>query len=401
MKRNSDSSQKEGAGFSRSYSRPLSIVEFQRGDLREYFLTFRPEPASSGTCERVNEIYERVARFIAEIQGEIVQERCYAKTNTFGEVSVARDKAYKKHGVGSEGTLCFVGEMPCEPCDIAGIQVWAVQPEKDAVISPLFLEGEAVGRKFCYRDNCYMSVAFLGPQEGMGEEQRLQDHATSMFEQANRVLIENGLTYRDVARTWIYLPKLLTWYDEFNVARRSFYRQVGLMDGQKPAWLPASTGIQGDCPLGRECMMDFLAITRREGSKLEMDMLRSPRQCDAYEYGSSFSRAVELRDESVSRIYVSGTASIDEAGNTAHVGDVEKQVRHTLEAVGELLASRDHGFSDMAHCVAFVKRAEYAADFRRVAEEEGLDPRGVIETAADVCRDDLLFELELMTIKPL
>jgi len=263
------------------------------------------------------------------------------------------------------------------------------------------IQDQAVGKTFSYQNICYLSVASLGPRKDLGEGHKLQEHAGSMFEQANEILMQHRLSYRDVARTWIYLPKLLSWYDEFNAARRQAYRDFGLMDGQKPVWLPASTGIQGDCPLGRECMMDFLAISHREGGTLEMDMLNSPRQGDAFEYGSCFSRAVELRDESVSRIYVSGTASIDDQGKTAYVGDAEKQIRHTLHVVRDLLASRDHGFSDVAHCVAFLKRPEYSGERRRIAQEEGLDHRGVIETAADICRDDLLFELEVMTIKPL
>ena len=388
-------------GFSHFISRPMSVIEFQRGDLREFFLTFCPKTHSSGESESVEDIYDRVAEFISYIRGEIVQERCYAMTNTYAEISAAREKAYRKYGVESKGTLCFVGEMPCEPSPVAGIHVWAVQSKKSAVVCQLMIEGRAVGRMFCYQNICYVSVASLGPRKDLEEGHRLQDRAVSMFQQANEILTAHGLSYRNVLRTWIYLPKLLSWYDEFNAARRQAYREFGLMDGPKPVWLPASTGIQGDCPLGRECMMDFVAISRREGGTLEMEMLNSPRQCDAFRYGSSFSRAVELRDESVSRIYVSGTASIDEQGKTAHVGDPEKQIRHTLRVVREILASRGHGFSDIAHCVAFLKRPEYSTEFRRIADEEGLDHRGVIETAADICRDELLFEVEIMTVRPL
>ncbi len=387
--------------ISRFISRPMSVVEIHRGDLKEFFLTFCPKRHSSGECESIEDIYERVAEFISYIRGEIVQERCYANTNTYPQISAAREKAYRKYEVESEGTLCFVGEMSCEPSPVAGIQVWAVQSKKSAVVCQLIVEGQAVGRTFCYQNICYVSVASLGPRRDIGKEQKLQDHAVSMFDQANEILRTHGLSYRDVARTWIYLPKLLSWYDEFNAARREAYRKFGLMDGQKPVWLPASTGIQGDCPLGRECMMDFLAISRREQGTLEMEMLTSPRQCDAFQYGSSFSRAVELKDESVSRIYVSGTASIDERGKTAHVGQADNQIRHTLVAVRDLLSTRGHRFSDVAHCVVFLKRPEYSPEFRSIAKEEGLDYRGVIETAADICRDDLLFELEVMTVKPL
>ncbi len=399
MSCNPNSIEKQGSVFSRLISRPMSVVQVPRGDLKEYFLTFCPRQEPSGASESVEEIYKRVAEYIASIRGEIVQERCYAMTNTYEAVSAARQKAYKKHGVESEGTLCFVGEMPCEPTSVAGIQVWAVQSKKSAAVCQLVIEGQAVGRTFCYQNICYLSVASLGPAKTIGKERKLDEHATSMFEQASQILTSHGLSYRNVARTWIYLPKLLSWYDEFNAARRQAYRKFGLMDGEKPAWLPASTGIQGDCPLGRECMMDFLAISRLEGGKLEMDMLNSPRQCDAFQYGSSFSRAVELRDESVSRIFVSGTASIDEQGKTAHIGDVEEQIRHTLTAVRELLSSRNHGFSDIAQCAAFVKHPQYVTQFRRIAEEEGLDYRCVIETAAEICRDELLFELEVMTVK--
>jgi enamine deaminase RidA (YjgF/YER057c/UK114 family) len=403
MTRNNSPVPQQKGTLVHSVSSPLTVVQVQRDDLTEYFLTFRPEQPSARAVESVESIYNRVAEFLSEIRGEILQERCYAMTNTYPQVSAARQQAYEKHGVESEGSLCFVGEMPCEPTQngVAGIQVWAVRTPKGGAVSPLMLKGQALGRKFCYGNVCYLSVASLGPAEHVCVGHRLHDHALSMFENANRVLEAHGLTYRDVARTWIYLPKLLSWYGEFNAARRQAYQQFGLMDGQKPVWLPASTGIQGDCPFGRECMMDFLAISRLGEAELEAKILNSPRQCEAFQYGSSFSRAVEIRDESVSRIYVSGTASINERGETVHIGNPEEQIRHTLRVVKELLSWRHHSLGDAAHCVAFVKSPDYAPAFRRIAEEEGLDPRGVIETAADICRDDLLFELEVMTIKPL
>ncbi len=382
-------------------SRPMSVVEIRRGDLTEFFLTFCPKRHSSGESESIEDIYERVAEFLSYIRGDIVQERCYATTNTYREISDARETAYTKYGLESEGTLCFVGEISCEASPVSGIQVWAVHSKESTSVAPLTIEEEVVGRSFCHQGTCYVSVPSLGPRKDLGKQHRLQEHARSMFQKANDILTAHGLSYRDVARTWIYLPKLLSWYDEFNAARREAYREFGLMDGQKPVWLPASTGIQGDCPLGRECMMDFLALSNRQSGTLEIETLRSPRQCDAFEYGSSFSRGVEIRDESVSRIYVSGTASIDEQGKTVHVGNPEKQIRHTLHVVRDLLAPRDHSLSDVAHCVAFLKRPEYSEILQRVASEEGLSYPGCIQTAADICRDDLLFEVEVMTVKPL
>jgi enamine deaminase RidA (YjgF/YER057c/UK114 family) len=222
-----------------------------------------------------------------------------------------------------------------------------------------------------------------------------------MFREANRTLESSGFRFRDVARTWIYLPQLLDWYDEFNAARAQSYQEFGLLDGRRPVWLPASTGIQGASPLGHECMLDLLAVARTDGARADMEMLASPLQCEAYEYGSMFSRAVEVRDESVSRIFVSGTASIDRVGVTVHVGDCAAQVRCTLATVRELLAARGHDLGDVTHCVAFLKNRDHADEFRVTAADMGLDPGIAIQTVADVCRHDLLFELEVTAVRPL
>jgi len=221
-----------------------------------------------------------------------------------------------------------------------------------------------------------------------------------MFRQAAQVLSGYGFNYRDVARTWIYLPRLLSWYDEFNAARQEVFQEVGLIGGDQALWLPASTGIQGHSPLGHECMMDLLAVAGREDGRVRMQMVESPLQCEAYDYGSFFSRAVELRDRTTSRVYVSGTASIDGQGLTVHHDDPLEQIRFTLRVVRELLATRGHSFSHVSHCVAFLKEAQYAPAFEQATREAGFDPRVVVPTVADVCRDDLLFEIDATAVLP-
>ena len=64
-----------------------------------------------------------------------------------------------------------------------------------------------------------------------------------------------------------------------------------------------------------------------------------------------------------------------------------------------MLAPRGHSFDDVAQGVMFLKDPAYVDAHRRVAAEEGLDCRVIIEAVADVCRDDLLVELEIMTLK--
>ena len=65
-----------------------------------------------------------------------------------------------------------------------------------------------------------------------------------MFTNAGLGLKAHGLTYRNVVRTWIYVARLLEWYDDFNRVRTAHYRLAGFgVEGG--AAFPASTGIQG------------------------------------------------------------------------------------------------------------------------------------------------------------
>jgi enamine deaminase RidA (YjgF/YER057c/UK114 family) len=381
---------------------PLSRVEIQRGSIREYFLTFRPDAKLDGNVETSADLYSRIAEFVAGVGGEIVQERCYAAPQACEEVVAARRQAFESHGIEVEGTLCFVGEASCEGVvpPIAGVQLWVVQPNDGTPrVVPYVVDGQAVGRRFRADHLCYTALSCVGPRRELGADLPRGEHAVSMFKEAVRFLDGAGLAFRDVIRTWIYVPELLAWYDEFNVARQRVFRETGLIGEGAAHWLPASTGIQGKCPVGRACKMGVLAASRVNGSAVRVEMVASPGQCEAFEYGSAFSRAVEVRDEAHSQMYISGTASIDAGGATAHVGDIEKQTAHTLEVMRELLGARGHTFADIAHFTAFLKRPEFLAPFRRVAERMGVDCRLAVETVADVCRDDLLVELEAMSIR--
>ncbi len=70
-------------------------------------------------------------------------------------------------------------------------------------------------------------------------------------------------------------------------------------------------------------------------------------------------------------LYVSGTASIDEAGRTVHVGDFEAQVDRMLHNIASLLAGQGATFADLVSGVAYLKNPGDApvlrAIFRRSA----------------------------------
>ncbi|MFB3902219.1 MAG: Rid family hydrolase [Acidobacteriota bacterium] len=394
----SESSSDGRAAVSRFIRRGFSVLELQRADLKEFYVTCFPEE-SANPKDQIEEIYARVSEFLEELGAEVISERCYGETAVFPEVQAARTRLYEQHGLEHEGSLSYIGGTPIREQGLAGLQLWAVLAADRPAVRTMSVGGSPVGRKFLHHGISYASVASVEPSADGHHSPHLKDHAASMFRKSARILDAYGLSFRDVARTWIYLPQLLCWYDDFNAARREVYTELGLSDGSRPLWLPASTGIQGQSPRGRECMMDLLAVSGRPNVGHRLEMLNSPLQCEAYDYGSFFSRAVELKDETTSRIFVSGTASIDAHGKTVFKDDPEGQIRFTLQVVKELVGTRGHSLADMAHCVGFFKNGENTETFLDIAEEQGLDARVVVQTVADVCRNDLLFEVEALTVK--
>ncbi len=84
------------------------------------------------------------------------------------------------------------------------------------------------------------------PNIGSFERASKSAQARLMIERAERILRENGASYKDVVRTWFYLSDILDWYAGFNKVRNEKYGEFGIMPGpgDRRLLLPASTRIQ-------------------------------------------------------------------------------------------------------------------------------------------------------------
>jgi enamine deaminase RidA (YjgF/YER057c/UK114 family) len=99
------------------------------------------------------------------------------------------------------------------------------------------------------------------------------------------------------------------------------------------------------------------------------------------------------------RLLVSGTASIDPQGRTAHAGDVEAQTDLTMRVIHAILESRGMGWSDVCRAVAYVKHAKDAPVLGRYCAAHGIPPLPLVVTKAEICREDLLFEVEVDALR--
>lgn len=124
----------------------------------------------------------------------------------------------------------------------------------------------------------------------------------------------------------------------------------------------------------------------------------------AYPKPSSFSRGLRLDIKGVTILMISGTASIDEKGDTIHTGDFRKQTLRTYHNITALLAAERATWKDVVRTTCYLRDIErdYAA-FNEIRTEffkgQGLDPLPASTgIQAILCRPDLLVEMECMAI---
>ena len=135
-------------------------------------------------------------------------------------------------------------------------------------------------------------------------------------------------------------------------------------------------------------------------------MIENPRQTSAYLYppkfGShspTFSRACLLNGSAGTNLFVSGTASIV-GHETLHSGDVSAQTRETLTNIDALLdeanrivGSAHYSLEDLKFKV-YVRRASDFAAIEGVLSAALDSSTTIVYLQADVCREDLLVEIE-------
>lgn len=213
------------------------------------------------------------------------------------------------------------------------------------------------------------------------------------FAAAATLLAQGGMALADVARTWFFLDDILRWYGRFNAGRNETFGRHGLLTaaaGVAPP-VPASTGI-GVAPASDALgAMDLFAVCGQGGC-----IDRRPaagRQRSAYEYGSAFARASRAVTPGGHTLFVSGTAAIDERGQTCFLGDVDGQIRMTLDNVQAVLDDTHcHGWT-VVEAMAYCKTPAVADAFER--RHRGRFAWPWLVAVGDVCRDDLLFEVEI------
>lgn len=377
------------------------VVEFESDFAREIFI--RCDPASvcvahSTPREQAQRSYECLPRILDKAgarMADVVLERVFFRNlNADFEVfSEARKRAYHLGDVSADQLplTSAVGQPPCTPGQAFEMQVYVLIPktEQSANVFAIPATNTYPAAKIIDIGGCrhFYSRDIKGP----GESFRTQ--CDVIFARAANLLVEQGATFQNVLRTWCYLDDIDRDYAEFNASRNDFFRQQDIHR------LPASTGIRaGLHPQGTECGMDLYALLNPECAQIEV--MHTATLNEAPEYGSAFSRGMKVCLPDKTILYISGTASVDEAGHTVHVDDSGAQIERMLLNIQQLLEPQDAQFSDLVQVISYLKSADDLTLFRDIAAKWGLAhaPNSIVE--AGVCRPDLLCEMEAIAILP-
>jgi 2-iminobutanoate/2-iminopropanoate deaminase len=125
---------------------------------------------------------------------------------------------------------------------------------------------------------------------------------------------------------------------------------------------------------------------------------------EAPKYGSAFSRGLRIDLNGVVVLLISGTASIDEQGQSVHIGDFRAQLRRTYFNITQLLAAEGATWKDIVRTTCYLRDIErdYAAfneERNAFFDEQGLDPLPASTgIQAILCRPELLIEIEAIAM---
>ncbi len=237
------------------------------------------------------------------------------------------------------------------------------------------------------------------------ETQRHEDNRPALHtatEHAYREIFSalDHLAYPYLLRVWNYLPQI-------NVDTHGTERYRQFNSGRRNAILAYGRELTGNVPVacalgsvaGSPLVIYFLA------SREAPTAIENPRQVSAYEYPPqygpkpAFSRASVLRETSGAILFISGTASIV-GHRTVHAGDVAAQTRETLVNIEALLSEANRvtgaprfGLESLAYKVYVRNDADLPLIQSQLHAALGAQAR-VVYLQADICRQDLLVEIE-------
>ncbi|MEH6515169.1 MAG: RidA family protein [Halioglobus sp.] len=372
-------------------------------EARELFFSCQPPAEMVDAGAQANAIYRAIVG-VLEAEGgsfgSVVSETVFLR-NLRANIESVREARQQvlaaEEGLSFSPALLEIEQPPLNEQACLEVSVQAVLPSESP---PLF---EPINVKPAC--NCAECVRAHGLRIHVGEEARFYASALcgsgndayqqtlGMFGLAEELLQQAGMEFTDVVRAWIHLREMDRDYPDLNKARREFFKERGIDP------VPASTGIGGGT-FSDEHDLSLGIYAVKAGHPPVRTVMTSPTLNEAGEYGADFVRGMKMVEVNKIALHVSGTASIDEAGRTAHVGDFDAQADRMLINVAALLEAQGANFGDIVSATTYLKHPADAERLREKLVAAGFEGFPNVMVVARVCRPDLLCETEVLAVLP-
>ncbi|MBN2735940.1 MAG: hypothetical protein JXR70_03095 [Spirochaetales bacterium] len=352
--------------------------------------------------DSLESIFEKYRGALELMKGKNIQilfEKIFCPLSSYHVVIARRESLFVEMNMDIP-PLSFI-EGKSVDNNIAGVLFCGVICLSDDVSVSYYKKyGKTLGS--VYESPFFRYLYLYGLQAKKGSDGKINyPQFKELFQEIGNIIVENGFLPKDILRTWIYLDDINNNYGSFNQARREYFEENNIQYSAHDNELPASTCIGGSS-FDSSILINLVCVDKKTASpkiKRIYNQFQNEAEGEAYLFRPTFSRALLVEEAEFSELQVSGTASINEKGETVFLQQPYEQIRKTILNVADLLKQAKHDFSDFCEATCFFKKPEYYNDYLEVLKELNITGLSGTCVIGDVCRDDLLFEFDGVSIK--
>lgn len=347
----------------------------------------------------IKEQYYKLHEQIKMSNEHIICERVFGRVDTKDVIWKIQKETLESLQIYMPPTS-YVQGLPIDNSPFSGLEIHTVQHKVEAgnKLRYIHLNGELCGTEFHLDNVKLLHAVNLAPEKSRykNESSHFSSEVENCFASVKRCINENHCSYTDIVRTWIYVNEIDKNYSEFNRVRRKFFHEIGIDYTELSNDLPASTCIEGISSEKGYCSMAMYCIDKKADVIVERIYNENQNEAEgnSYLYQPTFSRGILLKYSGCLELQISGTASINNEGETVYKDDPYNQIKNTLFNVSALLKQTNMNFGDICYSTCFFKEPQYYEIYKSIIKELNLENMPSAYVIGNVCRKDLLFEFD-------
>lgn len=308
----------------------------------------------------------------------------------------------------------LIMEEPCENFAVI-CEVGYINHNKQTQVT----YGTAANIPYCKIETSDYCEFWLTGSHAISQSESIENDSIQAFDKLQNAFDTLKIDFNNIVRQWNYVGNILNkvlhknvyrqHYQMFNETRSDYYGKF-----RQTTFFPAATGIG---MTNNGVSIDCMAI-KNNNKEVQIIPLSNPGQRESYEYkqevlvgapaenrsqnqAPQFERAMLLCHNDKAKIYISGTASII-GQKTVGIDDIEEQTRITIDNINKLVAPENikkhyPAIKYIPQTYSYIRvYIKNKTDYRKVkdicSQIYGNTPATYI--VADICRDNLLVEIE-------